>query len=180
MSKKLLKSPPTGEKVAPIRLLILDVDGVLTDGSIIYGSSGEELKAFNVKDGAGLKYWRRVGHATGIITGRESSMVLRRAKELDIQYVEMNAKNKAPALERLLAAAGVKPEEAAMVGDDLPDIPIMRRVGLAVAVRDAVLEVREAADMVTEKKGGKGAVREVIEYILKAQGRWEGIMERYL
>ncbi len=180
MSIKPQKSSPPQEKILPVRFLILDIDGVMTDGSIVYSSSGEEWKAFNVKDGAGIKYWHRAGHAAGIISGRESPAVLRRAKELGIMLVEMNAKQKAPALERLLAATGVKPEEAAMIGDDLPDLPVMRRVGLAVAVADAVEEVKEAADFVTTKEGGKGAVREVIEYILKAQGRWEGIMERYL
>ncbi len=180
MSKKTQKSPPPLEKILPLRFLVLDVDGVMTDGAIVYSSNGEEWKAFNVKDGAGIKYWLRAGHSAGIITGRASPVVLRRAKELDITLVEMNAKQKAPALERMLAAAGVKPEEAAMIGDDLPDLPIFRRVGLAVAVADAVDEVKEAADLVTTRKGGKGAVREVIEYLLKAQDRWGGIMERYL
>lgn len=166
--------------IMPIRFLILDVDGVLTDGSIIYTSSGEEVKTFNVKDGAGLKYWRRAGHSAGIITGRTSSIVARRALELDIRHIEMGAKAKLPAFEKMLSDAGVKPEEVAMVGDDLMDLPIIRRVGLGVAVADAVDELQDAAHLITIQKGGKGAVREVIEFILKTQGRWEGIMERYL
>jgi 3-deoxy-D-manno-octulosonate 8-phosphate phosphatase (KDO 8-P phosphatase) len=175
MQKKL----PNQEIFARIHFLVLDVDGVMTDGSITYTSSGEEMTSFNAKDGAGLKYWARAGHRAGIITGRSSPVVLRRAKELDIAFVEMDAKDKLPALERMLAAAGVRAEEAAMIGDDLPDLPLIRRVGLGVAVADAVEEVREAAAMVTQARGGRGAVREVVECVLKSQGKWGEIMERY-
>ncbi len=174
------KKTPDPETLARIRFLILDVDGVMTDGSITYGSSGEEMKSFNVKDGAGLKYWARAGHRAGIITGRSSPVVLRRAQELDIALVTMDAKAKLPAFDAMLAEAGVRPEETAMIGDDLPDLPLIRRVGLGVAVADAVDEVKDAARMITLTRGGRGAVREVIERILKSQGRWDGIMERYL
>lgn len=180
MSKKINKLPPAPEKILPIRLLVLDVDGVLTDGSIIYAADGGEAKSFNVKDGSGLKYWARAGYRAGIITGRSSPMVERRAKELDIEFVAMGAKDKLPAFEAMLAKAGVRPEEAAMVGDDLPDLPLIRRAGFGVAVADAVAEVREAAAMVTKKKGGRGAVREVVECILKCQGKWDAIMARYI
>lgn len=174
------KKTPTPESVAGIRFLILDVDGVMTDGSITYTSSGEELKSFNVKDGAGMKYWARAGHAAGIITGRSSPVVLRRAKELDIAFVEMDAKSKLPALEAMLSAADVSLAEVAMIGDDLPDLPLIRRVGLGIAVADAVEEVKDAAAMITHTPGGRGAVREAVEFILKSQERWDGIMERYL
>lgn len=180
MSKKITKSSVDPDLLRPLRFLILDIDGVMTNGAITYTSSGEELKTFNVKDGAGLKYWTRVGYRAGIITGRSSPMVERRAKELGIEFVAMDAKLKLPAFEQMLEKAGVKPEEAVMIGDDLPDLPLINRVGLGVAVADAVLEVKEAADYITKKKGGRGAVRETIEYILKGQGRWESIMERYL
>jgi len=180
MSKKIGKTIPDREKISRIKFLILDVDGVMTDGSICYTSSGEEMKCFDVKDGAGLKYWSRAGHAAGIITGRSSGIVPRRAEELGIEYVEMGAKNKLPAFLAMLEAAGVDASETAMIGDDLPDLPLIARAGLGIAVRDAVEEVREAADLVTNKKGGRGAVREVIDYILKVQGRWDGIMRRYL
>ena len=180
MSKKINNTCAAPGAFASIRFLVLDIDGVMTDGSITYTSAGEELKTFNVKDGAGLKYWTRAGHAAGIITGRSSPMVLRRARELDIELVEMDAKNKLPAFERMLAAAGVAPEETAVVGDDLPDIPLITRAGLGIAVADAVEEVRDAAALVTKTEGGRGAVREVVELILKTQGRWAGIMERYL
>ena len=171
---------PNPEIILGIRLLILDVDGVMTDGSLVYTLNGEELKIFDAKDGQGMKFWSRAGHAAGIITGRSSPLVERRAAELDIAHVEMGAKIKMPALERVMAAAGVTPAEVAMVGDDLPDVPLIRKVALGIAVADAVDEVKEAADLVTTKPGGKGAVREVVEFILKYQGRWDGVMERYL
>lgn len=174
------KSPPDQEILKKIRFLIMDVDGVLTDGSIMYTSSGEEIKTFNVKDGAGVKYWVRAGHVAGIITGRTSSIVVHRAMELNIRHVEMGAKAKLPVFEKMIADAGVAPEEVAMIGDDVMDLPIVRRVGLGVAVADSVDELKEAAGYVTKNKGGKGAIREVVELILKAQGKWDVIMERYL
>lgn len=179
MSKKIEKNFADPEKIHPIRFLVLDVDGVMTDGVVAYSSSGEELKFFNVKDGAGLKYWTRAGHAAGIITGRTSPVVERRAEELDVKFVQMGAKNKLPVFEAMLAAAGVEPHEVAVIADDLPEIPLMRRAGLAIAVADAVPEVKDAAAVVTKKKGGKGAVREAIELILKEQDKWEGILSRY-
>lgn len=180
MSKKIEQSIPDPEKIRRIRFLVLDVDGVMTNGAITYASDGSELKSFNVKDGSGIMWWRRAGHTAGIVTGRGSPMVLRRAKELEIELVEMNAKHKLPAFEKMLAAAGVTPEETAVVGDDLPDLPLVKRAGLGIAVADAVDELKDAAAMVTNKRGGEGAVREVIELILKTQGRWDGIMQRYL
>lgn len=180
MSKKMEKISVDGDTYARIRFMILDVDGVMTDGAIIYTAEGDELKSFDVKDGAGIKYWLRVGHGAGIVTGRSSPAVMRRAKELGIDLVEMNAKNKLPAFRKILEKAGVTPEETVVVGDDLPDYPLVLRAGLGVAVADAVDEVREVADMVTEKRGGHGAVREVVERILKAQNRWQDILARYL
>lgn len=180
MSQNFGKISPSLDAINRIRFLILDVDGVMTDGTIIYTSSGEELKTFNCKDGSGIKYWMRAGHAAGIITGRASAMVSRRAEELDIAFLEMNAKLKLPAFERMIAAAGVTPGETAMIGDDLLDLPILRRVGLPIAVADAVAEVKETAAWVTSAAGGRGAVREAIEHILKTQGRWDDIMARYL
>lgn len=180
MSKKIGKTASVPDSIHKIRFLLLDVDGVLTDGSICYTSSGEELKSFNVKDGAGLKYWYRAGYTAGIITGRSSPMVMRRAEELGIKLVEMDAKSKLPAFETMLETAGVDPAEVAVIGDDLPDLPLVIRAGLGICVADAVPELKERAILVTNKKGGRGAVREAIDYILKAQGRWDAIMERYL
>jgi 3-deoxy-D-manno-octulosonate 8-phosphate phosphatase (KDO 8-P phosphatase) len=160
-------------------LLICDVDGVLTDGRVIFDAAGVESKEFHVRDGAGLKYWIRAGHQAALLTGRESTVVARRAAELGITLVEQGALDKLPALGRLLAAAGCTAAEAAYVGDDLPDLPAMRAVGFSAAVADATEEVLEAADYVTTARGGAGAVREVVELILKAQGRWTGILARY-
>ena len=179
MSKKIKKNLSNFEKILSIRFLLLDVDGVMTDGRVVYGAGGDEVKFFDVKDGAGLKYWARAGHTAGIITGRSSPAVERRAAELDVPFVQMGAKDKLPAFEAMLAAAGVEPHEVAVIGDDLPEIPLMRRAGLAIAVADAVPEVKDAATIITKKKGGRGAVREAIERILKAQERWNGILSRY-
>lgn len=172
--------PSNLNTLSKLRFLVLDVDGVMTDGSITYTSSGEELKTFNVKDGSGLKYWQRVGYAAGIITGRSSSVVERRAAELDIHYIEMGVKEKLSVFKKMIAEAGVSPDEVVMIGDDLMDLPLVRRAGLGVAVADAVDELKNAADMITNAKGGHGAIREVIEGILKNQGKWDGLMERYL
>lgn len=167
-------------RIHPLRVLILDVDGVLTDGGIQYSTNGEELKTFHVRDGSGIKYWSRAGHRTALLSGRESTVVKRRADELGISPVKMGAKVKLPAFEEILAELQVQAHECAYMGDDLPDIPVMRKVGLAIAVADAVSEVREISAAVTERPGGRGAVREVIETLLKVQGRWGGVLERYL
>ncbi len=172
-----MELPPA--QLQPITTLILDVDGVMTDGSIIYPSSGEEVKAFNVRDGSGLKYWTRSGGKSAIISGRTSPAVERRAEELGFNAVELLAKDKLPALQRVLAKLGVTPQECAYLGDDLPDLPPMRRVGLPLAVADAAPEVRAAAAAITLLPGGRGAVREVIEAILQAQGKWAAILARY-
>lgn len=162
-----------------IRLLVTDVDGVLTDGRITYDSNGAESKSFHVRDGSGLKYWLRAGHQAAFLTGRQSAVVDRRAAELGIVLVEQGAKDKRPALARILAAAGCGGDETAYVGDDLPDLPVFAAVAYRVAVADAVAELRAAADYVTKTPGGQGAVREVIELILRTQGRWATILERY-
>lgn len=180
MSKILEKNTPDPEKIRPIQFLVLDVDGVMTDGTIVYTSSGEEIKAFNVKDGAGLKYWTRAGHKAAFITGRESAIVERRASELDIAYLAMNVKAKLPVFENVLEKFNLQPHEVAVMGDDLMELPMMRRAGLAIAVADAMTDVKDNADWVTQHNGGKGAVREIIDHILKIQGKWDTIMSRYL
>ena len=165
--------------LAKIRFLVCDVDGVLTDGRIILDSSGVETKAFHVRDGSGLKYWLRAGHRAALLSGRASPVVDRRAAELGITLVEQGAKDKLPAFERLLKAAGCAADETAFVGDDLPDLPVLRRAGFGVAVADAVAELRSAAAYTTQARGGRGAVREVVELLLKAQGKWAAVLERY-
>jgi 3-deoxy-D-manno-octulosonate 8-phosphate phosphatase (KDO 8-P phosphatase) len=163
-----------------IELLVLDVDGVLTDGGLIVHSDGSESKRFHTLDGHGIRLWQRAGGKVALISGRISEPVNRRAKELEIAYVLQDCHSKLPALEGLLRDAGLKPENVAYVGDDLMDLPPMRRVGFAAAVANAVEEVKVHADYVTTRTGGQGAVREVIEYLLKNSGRWDGLMGRYL
>jgi len=167
------------EKARDIKLLILDVDGVLTDGNIVYAERGEELKAFNVKDGHGLKLLMRAGIQVALITGRSSAAVEHRARDLGITRVYQKALNKIEAYEELRAIEKLRDEEICMVGDDLPDLPILRICGFAVAVADSVEEVKREADYVTNKEAGKGAVREVCDIILKAQGLWETVTARY-
>ena len=166
--------PTTG-----IKALILDVDGVLTDGSIIYDSEGREIKCFNTKDGHGIKMAQRAGLKVVIMTGRKSSPVSRRAEELGVEIVLQGVKDKASALEALLSEQGWKAEEIAYVGDDLPDLPAMSRAGLSIAVSDAAVEVIQAADHVTTLPGGRGAVREAIELILKSGGQWESLKDKF-
>ncbi len=166
------------ERCARIEVLVLDVDGVLTDGRIVYTDAGEEIKAFHVRDGSGLKFWEAEGKKSGIITGRRSAIVERRAKELGIAHVTQGVSDKKAALVTMLAELGVSAERVAAVGDDIVDVPVLRTCGLAVAVADACAEAKEDADYVTEAPGGRGAVREVIELILRAQGRWPAIVAR--
>jgi 3-deoxy-D-manno-octulosonate 8-phosphate phosphatase (KDO 8-P phosphatase) len=162
-----------------IKLLLMDCDGVLTDGRLWLTSDGDEQKAFHARDGQGISLLHRAGLQTGIITGRTSSAVDRRAQDLKMSYVRQFAKDKIKALEEILADAGVTKEECAYIGDDVADIPVMGRVGFAVAVSDAVEETKQSAHYVTALKGGQGAVREVCDLVLKAQGRWDDLMERF-
>ena len=167
------------ERCARIEFLLLDVDGVLTDGGIIYDDNGQELKQFHVRDGSALKYWQLAGKRAGILTGRTSKVVEVRAKELGIAPVIQGATDKLAAYRDMLTRLGLQAQQAAFVGDDLPDIPVLRHCGLAVAVADACPEVLAEAHFVTRALGGKGAVREAIEFILRSQGHWTIIVERY-
>jgi 3-deoxy-D-manno-octulosonate 8-phosphate phosphatase (KDO 8-P phosphatase) len=167
-------------RASRVRLLLLDCDGVLTDGRITPVVGGDELKSFHTRDGHGLVMLHRAGLRSGIISGRTSGLVELRAADLGISFVRQGAHNKVEAFEGLLSEAGIEASEAAYVGDDVVDIPLMRRCALAVAVADATAETRAAAHYVTRLPGGFGAVREVCELILKAQGRWDELMKRYL
>ena len=162
-----------------IQLLILDVDGVLTDGGIIRDDAGQQIKRFHVRDGAGIVLWKRLSKDVAIITGKESAVVTHRAEELGIPHVYQNVGNKLEAYKELLEELNLKDEQVAYVGDDLPDLPVMRKVGCAIAVADAVEEVRAAAKYVTKFPGGYGAVRDAIEFLCKEMGLWEKVMERY-
>ena len=166
-------------RAAGLKLLLLDCDGVLTDGRITLVEGGDELKSFHTRDGHGLVMLHRAGLRSGIISGRTSSAVERRARDLGVGFVRQGELNKINAFEEVLGEAGVGASEVAFVGDDVVDIPLMRRSGLAVAVADATEETRAAAHYVTRLPGGHGAVREVCELILKAQGRWAELMRRY-
>jgi 3-deoxy-D-manno-octulosonate 8-phosphate phosphatase (KDO 8-P phosphatase) len=167
-------------RASRIKLLLMDCDGVLTDGRLWLLEHGDEHKSFNTHDGLGLSLLHRAGLKSGIITGRTSTAVTRRAEELGIEFVRQGNPNKLEAFAEVLRLAGVDEREVAFVGDDLTDIPLMKRSELAVAVADAVEETRSVAHYVTLAKGGRGAVREVIEIILKSQGRWSDVLETYL
>jgi 3-deoxy-D-manno-octulosonate 8-phosphate phosphatase (KDO 8-P phosphatase) len=170
-------SPAIVARARKIRVLLMDVDGVLTDGRIWLLSrrdgTASEIKGFSAYDGAGLKLARDAGLRTGWITGRESTAVSQRARECEVEFVYQRRATKLGAFEEILQATGAAPGEVAYVGDDRPDLPIRERVGLAAAVANAVPEVKRAAHFVTARSGGEGAVREVIELIVKAQGKWE-------
>ena len=157
------------ERAKRIKLLVMDCDGVLTDGRLYFGPSGEELKVFYVRDGQGLSYWHRSGGRSGIISGRNSPIVEMRGKQLGIEYFWQGREEKASALKELIEAAGVSPEETAFIGDDTPDAEAFPLVGLAVAVGDAHDDAKNAAYYVAKAAGGRGAVREVIDIILAAR-----------
>jgi 3-deoxy-D-manno-octulosonate 8-phosphate phosphatase (KDO 8-P phosphatase) len=166
--------------LANIEVLVLDVDGVLTDGTIVVNSDGSESKFFSVLDGHGILLWRRAGLKVAFLSGRLSQPTKHRAEELEVDYVFQDCHDKLDALKEFLSQQGLTPDRIAYIGDDLPDLPVIRYVGFGAAVADAVDEVKRYADYVTTCPGGKGAVREIIEYILKETGRWPELMRRYL
>lgn len=168
------------ERAGRVKLLILDCDGVLTDGRIIFLPDGDETKSFDVKDGHAMVMAARAGLRVAIISGRESFAVRARAKELGVAHLYEKAWVKTDAYDKVLSEEGLTDEEVCFVGDDVVDIPLLRRAGLAVAVADAVEEAKQYSHHVTRRGGGRGAVREVIELILKAQGKWDDAMERYV
>jgi 3-deoxy-D-manno-octulosonate 8-phosphate phosphatase (KDO 8-P phosphatase) len=157
---------------AEIRLLVLDVDGVLTDGTILIDDDGRQSRGFHIQDGLGVAMWRAVGRQAAILTSKRSAAVEARARMLGVELIEQGAEDKLPGLNRLASAAGVSLAETAYVGDDLLDAAVMRRVGYPVAVANAVEEIKELAVYVTGRPGGQGAVREVIEHLLKRDGQW--------
>ncbi len=164
---------------ARVEVIVFDVDGVLTSGQIVYGGDEDELKVFDVQDGLGFTLARRAGLRLGIITGRVSEAVQRRATELQVAALMEGQSRKGLALHELMTKLRVKAGQVCYVGDDVVDLPAMNRAGFAVAVANAVAEVKEAAHLVTERKGGEGAAREVIEYILRAKGLWASMVQSY-
>ncbi len=166
--------------LADIQMLVMDVDGVLTDGTLVINADGSESKFFSSLDGHGIRMWQRAGLKVALISGRASEPTKRRAEQLQIEYVFQDCHNKLPVFEELLEQLGLSPDKVAYIGDDLTDLPVIRYAGFGVAVANAVDEVKQYADYVTTRPGGSGAVREVIEYILKNSGRWQKLMARYL
>jgi 3-deoxy-D-manno-octulosonate 8-phosphate phosphatase (KDO 8-P phosphatase) len=166
-------------KIKKIKIFITDVDGVLTDGKIILDHLGKELKMFSVLDGAVIKMAALIGYKTVLVSGRRSDVVERRAKELGIRQVYQEADDKLKIVREFIEKERLGKETICYIGDDLPDIPVLKHVGLAVAVQNAVPEVKEAVDYVTKKSGGEGAFREAVELVLKGQGRWKDLLKRY-
>ncbi len=165
------------EKAKKIKLIILDADGVLTDGKIYYGSYGDEIKAFDVKDGLGLSLWKRAGKASCILTAKKSSLLKRRAREMKVFKVYQNAFRKIDVYEKIKKKFKLQDENICFIGDDLIDIAVLKRAGFSVTVPNAPDEVSAAVHYVTVNKGGFGAVREIIEIILKAQKIWENLVQ---
>lgn len=181
--RKSWKIPPALRKrAAQIEVLLMDVDGTMTDGGVTLLSQTEEIaleiKTFDAHDGQGLTLAHTAGLRTGCITGRQSSALLRRAREMNMEFIYMKQPLKMPAYEEILRKTGVPECSVAYVGDDLPDLPVMRRAGLAVAVGNAVPEVKKAAHYITEARAGRGAIRETVELILKSKGIWEAMIEK--
>ena len=167
----------TPDRFSRIELLVLDVDGVLTDGRVVYTAAGDEVKSFHVRDGSGLKYWRQSGKKVAILSGRSSPAVDRRAAELGIPTIVQGVSEKLPALRHILNELGLRPDQTCAVGDDLPDLPVLRHCGLGVAVADAVPELKAAAAYVTAAAGGHGAVREAVEWLMRGQGTWAAVVQ---
>ncbi len=168
------------ERAAQVRLVVFDVDGVLTDGGLFFGDDGQEYKAFYSRDGHGMKMLRETGVEIGIITGRSSAVVAHRMNNLGIEHVFQGRVEKLPAWEELLGTLRLAPGQVAYVGDDVVDLPVMRRAGLAVAVQDAHALVKQHAHWQTPSPGGRGAARDVCELIMEAQGSLAGMLARYL
>ena len=162
-----------------IALILSDVDGVLTDGGVIFDNEGIETKRFHIRDGLGIKLWQKAGLQFGIVTGRSSNIVQIRAKELEIQFVRQGFEEKLSVVREIIAQSQLSAEQVCYIGDDLPDLPVMQHVGLSATVADAAVDVRKAASFVSECRGGYGAVRDLIECILRAQGRWAEIVQRF-
>jgi 3-deoxy-D-manno-octulosonate 8-phosphate phosphatase (KDO 8-P phosphatase) len=167
------------DRCRAIRLILSDVDGVLTDGGIVFDNQGIETKRFHARDGLGIRLWQKAGYRFGLVTHRSSHIVKMRVAELGIDVVRQGIDDKLSAMKGILGELRLTPDQACYLGDDLPDLPVVRAVGLGVAVADACRELREAAHYTTTLAGGAGAVRETVELILRAQGRWEDLVQTY-
>jgi len=175
----LISDELLAERARGLRWLLLDVDGVLTDGRLVYGPDGEQQKVFHVRDGLGLRLVQRAGLRVGILSGREGAALQVRAEELELDFLMMDRSDKGPAFAEFLAGQGVSPQEVAFLGDDLVDLPILLRCGLSFAPSDAVPEVRERVHRVLQERGGWGVVRELCELLLRARGSWDELIAPY-
>ena len=175
----LSQYPQAWDRAGTVKLLVLDVDGVLTNGQVFVGENGKEsFKAFDIQDGLGIKLLEKIGISTALITGRSSKMVLARCEELGIKHVQMGVENKAVALESILQGLGLQPNDCAVMGDDWPDLQMMKSAGLKVCPAQGHEAVKEIAHFVTTRSGGNGAVRELCDLILKAQNRYEALLSQ--
>ncbi|MEM7453610.1 MAG: HAD hydrolase family protein [Planctomycetota bacterium] len=167
------------KRMQPIQLILSDVDGVMTDGGITFDNQGIETKKFHVRDGLGVKLWQRAGNTFGLITARSSHIVELRASELGIEIVRQGSQDKLPVATKIMSELGFEPEQVCYIGDDLSDLRVLKHVGMAVTVADGAPEVKDAAHLVTKANGGEGAIRELIETILKSQKRWSELLRMY-
>ncbi len=177
--KEAVTTEELERRILKIRLVMLDIDGVLTDGRIVLGNYGDELKFFDVQDGFGLVLLRRAGFVTVLVSAKKSRINPRRAKEMQVVKIYQNVRDKLKVYQKLLKKFKLREEEACFIADDLIDMPVLKRVGFAVGVQNAVPEIKDTAHYVTRKNGGRGAVREVVDMILKTQGKWEAVTEKY-
>jgi len=167
------------DRCRKIELIFSDVDGVLTDGGVLYDNQGIEIKKFHIRDGLGIRLWQKAGFKFGVLTARTSHIVKLRAAELNIEIVRQGFEDKLPVAKEAVDELGLSPDQVCFIGDDLTDLPVMQYVGVGIAVADAAAEVRDAADYVTNSPGGRGAVREVAELLLKSKNRWEDLIRGY-
>lgn len=173
-------SDPLLAKAGRIRLLLFDVDGVLTDGTVVMHADGSESKGFNIRDGAAIVWAQRAGLIVGLLSARSSGATAHRAAQLAVRIVEQGVRSKLKAYEQIARDARIADDEIAYMGDDLLDLPVLARVGLSAAPADAAVEVRERVDWVSAQTGGRGAVRELIELVLRAQQRWDDVLRQYV
>ncbi len=164
------------QKLRDIRLLVCDVDGVLSDGKVFYSANGDEIKNFNIKDGLGIKLLQKLGIEVAIITGRDSPMVARRAQELGVSKLYQGKRNKIASFEELLSELALSDAQVAYAGDDLPDLPLLKRCGIAIAPADAAPQIRQIADIVTQQKGGEGCVREFVDLLIDSRDAWSTVL----
>ncbi len=164
------------QKLRDIRLLVCDVDGVLSDGKVFYSANGDEIKNFNIKDGLGIKLLQKLGIEVAIITGRDSPMVARRAQELGVSKLYQGKRNKIASFEELLSELALCDAQVAYAGDDLPDLPLLKRCGIAIAPADAAPQIRQIADIVTQQKGGEGCVREFVDLLIDSRDAWSTVL----